>query len=97
MIEMTQDFIANEFGDFNKITSLLITALFNKDWNVPMRIFFMLGSRQVLVALIFFTLVWILWKGRDKKNRIIISGSCCRRRRAIRKKPETNFPSFLPY
>lgn len=78
MIGMTQDFIANEFGDFNKITSLLITALFNKDWNVPMRIFFMLGSRQVLVALIFFTLVWILWKGRDKKieflSLVVIAG-----------------------
>jgi membrane-associated phospholipid phosphatase len=31
----------------------------------------MLGSRQVLVALIFFTLVCILWKGRDKKIELL--------------------------
>jgi len=71
MIGMTQDFIGNEFGDFNEITSLLITALFNKDWTVLMRVFFMLGSRQVLISFVFFTLLWILWKGRDKKIELL--------------------------
>ncbi|MBQ4870794.1 VTT domain-containing protein, partial [Priestia megaterium] len=71
MIGMTQDFIGNEFGDFNKITGLLITALFNKDWNIPMWTFFMLGSKEVLIAFIFFPLLWILWKGRDKKIELL--------------------------
>ncbi|MGR6342056.1 VTT domain-containing protein [Priestia megaterium] len=71
MIGMTQDFIGNEFGDFNKITSLLITVFFNKSWDVPMWVFFMLGSRQVLIVFIFFTLGWILWKDRDKKIELL--------------------------
>lgn len=70
MIGMTQDFIANEFGDFNKITSLLITVLLIKIGMYQCG-YFHAGIRQVLVALIFFTLVWILWKGRDKKIELL--------------------------
>ena len=66
MVGMIQDFLGNEFTDFNEIVSLLIPLIFNKNWTDVMEILSFMGSRQVLFALIVFTLLWILWKGRNK-------------------------------
>ena len=71
MIGMIQDFLGNEFRDFNEIVSLLISLIFDKDWTVTMHVFSLMGSRKVLLMLIFLTLLWILWKGRDKKIELL--------------------------
>lgn len=68
---MIQDFIGNEFQDFNEITSLIISLVFSKDWAKFMTFFSFLGSRKVLLSLIALTLLWILWKGRDKVIELI--------------------------
>ncbi|WP_245645051.1 VTT domain-containing protein [Peribacillus loiseleuriae] len=66
MIGMIQDFLGNEFQDFNEVVDLLIPLTFNKDWTKVMLLFSLMGSRQVLLMLIILTLFWILWRGRDK-------------------------------
>ncbi|WHY76864.1 VTT domain-containing protein [Neobacillus sp. WH10] len=67
MIGMIQDFLAGEFSDFNEIVNLLVSLTFSKDWTETMRIFLLMGSRQVHLLLITLTVFWILWKGRDKR------------------------------
>lgn len=66
MFGMIQDFLGNEFTNFNKIVVLLISLVFNKDWTEAMQTFSLLGSRQVQLILLSFTFIWILWKGENK-------------------------------
>lgn len=66
MIGMIQDFLGNEFTNFNKIVVLLISLFFNTDWTETMQTFLLLGSRQVQFVLLGFILLWILWKGENK-------------------------------
>jgi membrane protein DedA with SNARE-associated domain/membrane-associated phospholipid phosphatase len=66
MIGMIQDFVSNEFLDFNQLVSILIPLIFNEDWTMAMHVFALMGSRGVLSVLIVLTLLLILMKGRDK-------------------------------
>ena len=66
MIGMIQDFLGNEFSDFNEIVSLLVSSTFNNGWEEAMQIFSFMGSRPALIILISFTFVWILFKGKNK-------------------------------
>ncbi|WP_338450577.1 VTT domain-containing protein [Niallia oryzisoli] len=66
MFGMIQDFLGNEFTNFNKIVGLLISLVFNKDWTETMQTFLLLGSRQVQLILLSFSFIWILWKGENK-------------------------------
>ena len=72
MIGMIQDFLGNEFTNFNKIGVTLISLVFNNDWTETMRIFSFLGSKQVQLILLGITFIWIIWKG---KNKLIELGS----------------------
>nr|WP_221452394.1 VTT domain-containing protein [Bacillus benzoevorans] len=66
MISMIQDFLGNEFTNFNKIVVLLLSLVFNTEWTETMQTFLLLGSRQVQFVLLGFTFLWILWKGENK-------------------------------
>ncbi|HHW36215.1 MAG TPA: phosphatase PAP2 family protein [Bacillales bacterium] len=66
MFGMIEDFLGNEFTNFNQIVVLLISSVFNKDWTEAMQTFSLLGSRQVQLILLSFTFIWILWKGENK-------------------------------
>lgn len=66
MIGLIQDFLGNEFTNFNKIVGLLISLVFNTDWTGAMQTFILLGSRQVQFILLGFTVLLILWKGENK-------------------------------
>lgn len=72
MIGMIEDFLGNEFTNFNRIGVTLISLVFNSDWKETMRIFSFLGSRQVQMILLGITFIWIIWKG---KNKLIELGS----------------------
>ncbi|RDW17677.1 VTT domain-containing protein [Oceanobacillus chungangensis] len=72
MFGMIEDFLGNEFTNFNQTVDLLNSLIFNKDWIEAMQIFLFLGSRQVQLILISFTIIWIIWKG---ENRLIELGS----------------------
>src|SRR4051812_6542684 len=71
MIGMIQDFLGNEFQDFNEIVGVLIPLLFNKGWTEFMLAFSYMGSRQVLLVLMLLTLFWILWTSRNKIMEIV--------------------------
>ncbi len=66
MIGMIQDFLGGEFTDFNEIVEMVVPLTFNQDWAGIMQVFSFMGSRQVQITLIIFTLVWISWRGRDR-------------------------------
>ncbi|MBU8879169.1 VTT domain-containing protein [Bacillus sp. FJAT-29790] len=71
MIGMIEDFLGNEFQDFNEIMDVLIPLTFNEDWTEAMVLLSFMGSRQFLIMLIIFTLFWILWTGRDKITELL--------------------------
>ena len=71
MIGLIQDFIGNEFNDFNEVTRLLISLIFTKEWAGIMDAVYFLGSRTVLLTLILLTLCGIGWRGRNKSIEIL--------------------------
>lgn len=71
MMGLIQDFISNEFNDFNEVVRLLISLTFTKEWIDVMSAVSFLGSRTVLIALILLTLCWIGWKGRNKRIEVL--------------------------
>ncbi|MDR4887784.1 bifunctional DedA family/phosphatase PAP2 family protein [Fredinandcohnia sp. QZ13] len=66
MIGMIQDFLANEFVDFNEIVVLLVPLIFDENWEPLMVILFNVGMQKVLIAITIVTFLFILWKGRNK-------------------------------
>jgi membrane protein DedA with SNARE-associated domain/membrane-associated phospholipid phosphatase len=66
MIGMIQDYLGNEFQDFNKLLGVLIPSVFNEGWKGAMLAFMFMGSRTVMITLIIITLLRIIWKGQDK-------------------------------
>ncbi|MDP4084362.1 MAG: VTT domain-containing protein [Bacillota bacterium] len=66
MIGMTQDYLGNEFNDFNKISKILATAIFKGKLHFLMIFFVNFGKDAVLISAILCTFIWILWKGNEK-------------------------------
>jgi hypothetical protein len=66
MIGLIQDFLSNEFAEFNTVTSFVIHAIFDENWSMWMNRFAFLASFQVFVPLIAFTLIWVLIRGKDR-------------------------------
>ncbi|MCM3023133.1 VTT domain-containing protein [Heyndrickxia ginsengihumi] len=72
MITMVQNLFAGEFSDFNEVTSLIVSLLFEKHWSSLMHMLLLLGSHKVLLSVIALTVIWILWKGKDRTHEILI-------------------------
>lgn len=66
MIGMIEDYVGNEFNDFDKVVSLLVAVIFKGQMDLLMSIFIGLGKNEWLIVMIIATLFWIIWKGRDK-------------------------------
>lgn len=66
VIGLIQDFLANEFRDFDTITTLLVKLIFPKDWYITMKVFSLVSSPIVIVLLTLLILLWILIKGENK-------------------------------
>ncbi|TDF97286.1 phosphatase PAP2 family protein [Paenibacillus piri] len=66
MVGLVQDFLANEFGDFDLVTSYVIHSQFDGNWKPWMNRFADLASSPVLLALTVLSLLWVLYKGRDR-------------------------------
>jgi len=66
MIGLIQDFLGNEFQDFNDITNLVIQFIFTEAWANFMLFFSLLGSRTTLIFSLLFIAFWILWKNNDR-------------------------------
>lgn len=66
VIGLIQDFLANEFKDFDTIATLLVKSIFGKEWDRPMKVFSLVSSPIVIVLLSLLILLWILAKGKNK-------------------------------
>ncbi|MEH7379063.1 VTT domain-containing protein [Bacillus sp. JJ1533] len=66
MFGLTQDFLANEFNDFNEIAILLVRLLFNQSWDPIMELLLNIGLQKALIAVTIVTILFVLWNGRDK-------------------------------
>ncbi|MBS4201415.1 VTT domain-containing protein [Bacillus sp. FJAT-49732] len=66
MIGLVQDFLENEFADFNEITILLITSVFEGKWIKEMTAFVSAISNPALICIAFLTLLWIIWRGKER-------------------------------
>jgi membrane protein DedA with SNARE-associated domain/membrane-associated phospholipid phosphatase len=66
MIGIIQDYLANEFSDFDKIVIVLVNAMFKGRVDYLMNFCLKLGTDVFLISIIFYTLLWMLWKGKEK-------------------------------
>jgi membrane protein DedA with SNARE-associated domain/membrane-associated phospholipid phosphatase len=66
MIGLIQDFIANEFYQFNTITSMVISYIFDGTWQPVMMKLTFLTTWQTLVAAICLTLICFFIFGKNK-------------------------------
>lgn len=66
MAGLVQDFLANEFADFDSITPYIVHAIFDESWIAWMNRFAYLASFQVLLTIAALTLLWIFIRGKDR-------------------------------
>ncbi|MCY9691473.1 VTT domain-containing protein [Paenibacillus alginolyticus] len=66
MAALVQDFLANEFADFDALTSYIVHAIFDDSWVEWMNRFAYLASYQVLLTIAALSLIWIVIKGKDR-------------------------------
>lgn len=67
MIGLIQDYMANEFGQFNSITTLIIHVMFGANTEGAIRSFAYLSSPIMLIPVTILTMLWILARGgRDR-------------------------------
>jgi membrane-associated phospholipid phosphatase len=74
MIGIIQDYFSNEINDFDDVTNLLVSVIFKGKVDFLMNLFLRIGTSTVLLCLIFYTLIWILWKGKEKLLEIYFLG-----------------------
>ncbi|MDZ5670126.1 MULTISPECIES: hypothetical protein [Bacillus] len=67
MGSLVENYINNEFKPFDTIVTLVVTVLFNSQWQYWMAVFGVFASRDVLLAVIVVTFLWIVFKGQDRK------------------------------
>ncbi len=66
MVGLIQDFLEQEFTDFDAVASFIVHVVFDETWAVWMGNFASLVSLWVLVPLIVSTFGWIVWKNKDR-------------------------------
>ncbi|AIY05398.1 hypothetical protein Plano_1433 [Planococcus sp. PAMC 21323] len=66
MLGLIQDFLGNEFNEFNQLIGLIIHYTFSEKWTDPMVRFSFIGSRTFLIMLLVLTSIWLFWKGRNR-------------------------------
>lgn len=66
MIALIDDFIGNEFQQFNTIANTVVLYVFNQNWTHLMERFSRLTSWQALLTVGILTIIWIAIKGKNK-------------------------------
>ncbi len=56
-----QDLLSHDFDEFNRLSMLVIHALFGVEWAPIMKGVFYLGHWSVLMGMIVLTVLWIIW------------------------------------
>jgi len=63
---LIQDFLANEFSQFDIIASFLVQSIFTSNWSGFMRFFMVITSPGALIILIVIIVIWIILKDENK-------------------------------
>ncbi|HEY5587212.1 MAG TPA: VTT domain-containing protein [Ruminiclostridium sp.] len=63
---LIQDFLANEFKQFDTITSYLVSLLFPQDWSLVMKYFSFLTAYPMLILITTLLIIWIIVKGKER-------------------------------
>jgi len=71
MIGIIQDYLANEFTQFNNVTLLLIQVIFSNQWNQLMRGIQTFASIPILTVWVITTVIWVWIKSTDKKLELL--------------------------
>ncbi|MEH6974208.1 bifunctional DedA family/phosphatase PAP2 family protein [Bacillus sp. JJ675] len=67
MTNLTEGYLNNELQQFDHVVMTLVPLLFNERWAYWMACFGFLASVYVLIPLIVLTLLWIVWKGKERR------------------------------
>ncbi|MBI0576994.1 VTT domain-containing protein [Neobacillus cucumis] len=66
MINLIQNYLENDINDLDTVINMLISIIFKNQFDLLMNFFLKLGTATMLISIIFYTLLWIIWKGKDK-------------------------------
>ncbi|WP_025688616.1 bifunctional DedA family/phosphatase PAP2 family protein [Paenibacillus zanthoxyli] len=66
MLGLIQDFLAQEFSQFDEVASYVVHTVFGSEWQDAMNGFAKLGSLYFYGPLIVLTALWVVLKGRDR-------------------------------
>lgn len=71
VIGLIQDFLNNEFQQFDKIVNLLVQLIFIDNWIGLMKVFGWLASYKIMLPVILLTSLYIIHHGKNKKYEVI--------------------------
>ncbi len=66
LIGLIQDFLAHELSQFDTIVTFLVGLIFPENWSSVMEFLKLPVTTEVLFVLTLLTLVWIIFKGKDR-------------------------------
>lgn len=72
MITMVQNIFSEDFSDFNEVTALIVSLLFKHHWAGALKGMLALSSRQALILVMVLSVLWIIWKGKDRTHEFLI-------------------------
>lgn len=70
IIGIVQDYIENEFGEFDEIVKYMVERIFDERWNNAMKIFNSMSNIYILSIMIIITASWIFVKNINKVREI---------------------------
>ncbi|WP_434510433.1 VTT domain-containing protein [Desulfitobacterium sp. AusDCA] len=66
LIGLIQDFLAQEFSQYDTIVTYLVTLIFPENWSAMMGLFKLSTAPEVLLIITLLVLAWIILKGRNR-------------------------------
>lgn len=66
MLSFIQDYLGNEFTQFDTIALFLVSVVLRGIWPTWMKSITLIASFKVLLVLVFITLIWIWMKGKNR-------------------------------
>lgn len=66
LIGLIQDFLANEFTQFDTTVTYLVSLIFPENWSFTMKLFNLPTEPKTLLFVTALLLIWIVLKGRDR-------------------------------
>lgn len=67
MLSLIQDYLGNEFKQFDTISLFITRGIFDETWFPFMKQIALLASLKVLIPVTVLTFLWIWFKGKDRR------------------------------